>query len=67
MVKAYKEDDNSFFIRRYRHVKALQQQMFQVDQTYNQGPYQPGVKTAAKVIEPLIDRMFATVTERYNR
>lgn len=67
MVKAYKEGDNSLFIRKYRHVKALQQQMFQVDQTYNQNPYQPGVKTATKVIKPLIDQTFTTVTERYNK
>lgn len=67
MVKAYKEGDNSLFIRKYRHVKALQQQMFQVDQTYNQNPYQPGVKTATKVIKPLIDQTFTTVIERYNK
>lgn len=67
MAKAYKEGDNSLFIRKYRHVKALQQQMFQVDQTYNQNPYQPGVKTATKVIKPLIDQTFTTVTERYNK
>ena len=67
MVKAYKEGDNSLFIRKYRHVKALQQQMFQVDQTYNQNPYQPGVKTATKVIKPLIDQTFTTVTECYNK
>ena len=67
MAKAYKEEDNSLFIRKYRHVKALQQQMFQVDQTYNQNPYQPGVKTATKVIKPLIDQTFTTVTERYNK
>ncbi len=48
-------------------MKALQQQMFQVDQTYNQNPYQPGVKTATKVIKPLIDQTFTTVTERYNK
>lgn len=67
MAKAYKKGDNSLFIRKYRHVKALQQQMFQVDQTYNQNPYQPGVKTATKVIKPLIDQTFTTVTERYNK
>ena len=41
--------------------------MFQIDQTYNQNPYQPGVKTATKVIKPLIDQTFAAVTERYNK
>lgn len=67
MVKAFKENDNALFIRKYRHVKALQQQMFQVDRTYNQNPYQPGVKTATKVIKPLIDQTFGTVTQQYNK
>lgn len=57
---------HSYFLRKYNRVKALQQQMFAIDQTYNQNPYQPGVKTAAKVIKPLIDRTFAAVVGRYN-
>lgn len=67
MVKAYEQNDQALFARKYKHVKALQQQMFQVDQTYNQNPYQPGIKTAGKVIKPLIDQTFATATDRYNR
>lgn len=67
MVKAYEQNDQALFTRKYKHVKALQQQMFQVDQTYNQNPYQPGIKTAGKVIKPLIDQTFATATDRYNR
>lgn len=58
---------HSCFLRKYRHVKALQQQMFDIDQTYNQNPYQPGVKTATKVIKPLIDQTFAVTVDRYNR
>ena len=56
MVKAYDKNDQSLFMRKYKHVKALQQQMFQIDQTYNQNPYQPGIKTAGRVIKPLIDQ-----------
>lgn len=67
MLKAYENSDPSLFMRKYKHVKALQQQMFHIDQTYNQNPYQPGVKTAGKVIKPLIDQTFATVTNRYNQ
>ena len=67
MVKAYDKNDQSLFMRKYKHVKALQQQMFQIDQTYNQNPYQPGIKTAGKVIKPLIDQTFATVTQCYNQ
>lgn len=66
MAKAYKEEDQSLFMRKYKHVKALQLLMFDIDQTYNQNPYQPGIKTATKVVKPFIDRTFATVTERYN-
>lgn len=67
MVTAYEKGDNERFLRKYSQVKALQQQMFSVDQTYNQNPYQPGVKTATKVIKPLIDQTFATVIGRYNQ
>lgn len=67
MVKAYEHNDQALFTRKYKHVKALQQQMFHVDQTYNQNPYQPGIKTAGKVIKPLIDQTFAAATDRYNR
>ena len=67
MVQAFEKGDRDKFIRKYNQVKALQQQMFHIDQTYNQNPYQPGVKTATKVIKPLIDGTFATVVERFNK
>ncbi len=67
MAKAYENGNQELFMRKYKHVKALQQQMFQIDQTYNQNPYQPGVKTATKVIKPLIDQTFATVTNAITR
>ena len=67
MVRAFQQGDQALFLRKYKQVKALQQAMFETDQTYNQNPYQPGVKTASKVIKPLIDQTFAAVTERYNQ
>lgn len=67
LVKAYESNNQDLFMRKYKHVKALQQQMFHIDQTYNQNPYQPGVKTAGKVIKPLIDQTFATVVDYYNQ
>ena len=66
MLEAYNVENQELFLRKYKHVKALQQQMFDVDQTYNQNPYQPGVKTAGLVIKPLIDQTFAKVVEKYN-
>ena len=59
--------NESYFLRKYNHVKALQQQMFYIDQTSNQNPYQPGVKTATRVIKPLIDKTFAAVVSYYNK
>lgn len=67
MVKSRDDFSHSYFLRKYNHVKALQQQMFDIDQTYNQNPYQPGVKTATRVIKPLIGRTFAITVERYNQ
>ncbi len=67
LVKAYESNNQDLFMRKYQHVKALQQQMFRIDQTYNQNPYQPGIKTAGKVIKPLIDQTFATVVDQYNQ
>ncbi len=60
-------DAQSYFLRKYNHVKALRQQMFLIDQTYNQNPFQPGVQTAGKVIKPFIDQVFVTAVDRYNR
>lgn len=67
MVKSRDDFSHFYFLRKYNHVKALQQQMFDIDQTYNQNPYQPGVKTATRVIKPLIGRTFAITVERYNQ
>lgn len=55
------------FMRKYNHMKALQQIMYQVDQTYNQNPYQPGVKTGSKIMQPFIDSLFVLAVQRYNQ
>lgn len=67
VLEMTESDSPSYFLRKYKHVKSLQQQMFTVDQTYNQNPYQPGIKTATRVLKPLIDRTFALAVERYNQ
>lgn len=67
MVQAYESKDQELFLRKYKHVKALQQQSFLADQTSNQNPYQPGVKVGSKILKPFIDETFATVTTRYNQ
>lgn len=67
MLKAANNGDSDAFMRKYRHVKALQQASFRIDQTYNQNPYQPGVKTGSKVMQPLIDTLFVCATQLYNQ
>ena len=67
LTNALEMDMPNGFLRKYKHIKALQQQMFNVDQTYNQNPYQPGVKTAGLVIKPLIDKIFLKAVELYNQ
>ena len=67
VLKMVEGRNESYFLRKYNHVKALQQQMFYIDQTSNQNPYQPGVKTATRVIKPLIDQTFATVVKFFNQ
>lgn len=67
LAVAQQQNAQSLFSRKYNHVKSLQQQMFRVDQNYNQNPYQPGVKVASKVIKPLIDQVFVTAVNRYNQ
>ena len=54
VLKMVEGRNESYFLRKYNHVKALQQQMFYIDQTSNQNPYQPGVKTATRVIKPIL-------------
>lgn len=66
MVKAAESQQQSIFLQKYRHIKALQQRMFDISQNYNQNPYQPGVKTGTKVLKPLIDQTFALATKKYN-
>ena len=67
MLDAYQSGLKERFLSLYKRAKSLQQQMFTIDQTYNQNPYQPGVKTAGLVIKPLIDQTFAKAVELYNQ
>ena len=66
LVQSLEKGNQDYFLRKYKHIKALQQRMFEVDQTYNQNPYQPGVKTAGLVIKPLIDQTFAAAVAQFN-
>jgi len=67
MLEAVETGNKELFMRKYKHVKALQQKSFLVDQTYNQNPYQPGIKTGSKVMQPLVDTLFILATRRFNQ
>lgn len=67
MVKAAGTDNSELFMRKYHHVKALQRLHFQIDQTYNQNPYQPGIKSGSKVMRPLVDSLFVLAVQHFNR
>lgn len=54
------------FLRKYNHVRALKELSFRVDRAYNQNPYQPGVKTATRVLQPFVNEVLVTAVTRYN-
>lgn len=70
MYEALAKNNPSDFKNAYAKVQMIQKQMFENDQTLNQNPYQPGVKTATLVVEPLInqslEKMVASFNQKYN-
>lgn len=67
MVQALENDNPSLFMRKYNQVHSLQQQISHLNKTYNQNSGQPGMKTATKVVKPLIDGTFAQAVKLYNQ
>ena len=55
------------FVKYHAHAQALQNLMYQVDATYNQNPYQPGVKSGSKILLPTFHKLFEVATSRYNK
>ncbi|RXJ49926.1 beta-N-acetylglucosaminidase [Gelidibacter gilvus] len=66
MYKALEDKQTERFERSYQALKAMKAQMYAIDRTENQNPYQPGVKTGTLVVSPLIDKGFAHVVNAYN-
>lgn len=66
LLKSEERGDDSLFMRKYRYVCALRERSYNVDQQYNQNPYQPGVKCGGKILQPLISQVFTLATQRYN-
>lgn len=67
MHAALQAKQTDAFERSYNAFKAIKTQMYQLDHTENQNPYQPGVKTATLVVAPLIEKGFAHFTNIYNQ
>ena len=55
------------FVAQHQHAQALQNLMYQVDATYNQNPYQPGVKSGSKILVPTFHKLFEIATSQYNK
>lgn len=67
MIRAELDKNQEKFVESHAHAKALQSQMYEVDATYNQNPYQPGVKSGSKRLIPTFNSLFEEATIRYNR
>lgn len=66
MMRLLPTSDAEAFEAAYAHAKALQMLMYKVDTSYNQNPYQPGVKSGSKELLPTFYALFESVVERYN-
>lgn len=59
--------DKPRFNSAYEHARAIRIQMVDVDATYNQNPYQPGVKSGSRYFLPTLNSLFHTAVVYYNR
>lgn len=59
-------DGQQLYLETYEHIRALAMQMSEVDATYNQNPYQPGVKTGSKCLLPTFNALFEQSVLGYN-
>ncbi len=58
-------DNKDAFKRAYTYIKVLKEEMYNISNTLNQNPYQPGVKTGSFVVEPLIDSVLTELSKQY--
>lgn len=66
MLQSLKASDAEAFDAAYAHAKALQMLMYKIDTSYNQNPYQPGVKSGSKELLPTFNALFVSAVTRYN-
>lgn len=62
---ALTQNDKNRFDMLYNHVKLVKEEMYNISNTLNQNPYQPGVKTGSLVVEPLIDSLLVELSKQY--
>lgn len=62
---ALKMDDKSTFDELYNYIKLVKEEMFDISNTLNQNPFQPGVKTGSLVVEPFIDNVLEEFGKQY--
>ena len=67
MYSALQEKQIDDFERSYYAFKAMNTELYKLDQQENQNPHQPGIKTGTLVIAPLIDKSFVYLTTAYNK
>lgn len=65
MIKAIQQKDDAFMTH-YNRARSLQAQMYELDMTENQNPYQPGVKVGSLVLLPSLNEMFTKAITEYN-
>lgn len=53
LVKLYQKDKGLLFWNNFRSISEFDLEMQKIDKTYNQNPYQPGVKSGSLVMNPL--------------
>lgn len=67
MVDAYKVGDKAKFVDCYKHINALKKAYYVNDHTFNQNPYQPGVKAGTLVLIPFIDQVYTHLVSAFNK
>lgn len=55
------------FTEVYAHIRSLLEQMYELDTTENQNPYQPGVRLGTRRLLPALDNLFSTTVQAYNQ
>lgn len=65
MIEAIQQKDDAFMTY-YNRARSLQTQMYELDMTENQNPYQPGVKVGSLVLLPSLNEMFTKAITEYN-